>query len=49
VYWYVNDKFLQAAAATERVFFKPAPGPLKISCADDHGRNTDVIVTVSEL
>ena len=49
VYWYVNDKFLQAAAATERVFFKPPPGPLKISCADDHGRNTDVQVTVSEL
>ena len=49
VYWYVNDKFLRAAAATERVFFKPAPGPLKISCADDHGRNTDVVVTVSEM
>lgn len=49
VYWYVNDKFLRAAAATERVFFKPPPGPLKISCADDHGRNTDVLVTVSEL
>ncbi|MBO0357512.1 penicillin-binding protein 1C [Hymenobacter sp. BT186] len=49
VYWYVNDKFLRAAAATERVFFKPPPGPLKISCADDHGRNTDVLVTVNEL
>jgi penicillin-binding protein 1C len=49
VYWYVNDKFLRAAAATERVFFKPPTGPLKISCADDHGRNTDVVVTVSEM
>lgn len=49
VYWYVNDKFLRAAAATERVFFKPPPGPLKISCADDHGRNTDVLVTVAEM
>ena len=49
VYWYVNDQFLRAAAATERVFFRPTPGPLKISCADDHGRNTDVLVTVSEL
>jgi penicillin-binding protein 1C len=49
VYWYVNDKFLRAAAATERVFFQPPPGPLKISCADDHGRNTDVLVTVNEL
>ncbi|WP_019949454.1 penicillin-binding protein 1C [Hymenobacter aerophilus] len=49
VYWYVNDQFLRAAAATERVFFRPSPGPLKISCADDHGRNTDVLVTVAEM
>ncbi|GAB3234802.1 penicillin-binding protein 1C [Hymenobacter seoulensis] len=49
VYWYVNDQFLQTAAATERIFFQPSPGPLKISCADDHGRNTDVLVTVTEL
>jgi penicillin-binding protein 1C len=49
VFWYVNDKFLQAAAPTERIFIKPPPGPLKISCADDHGRNTDVLVTVTEL
>ncbi|MCR5887185.1 penicillin-binding protein 1C [Hymenobacter sp. J193] len=49
VHWYVNDKFLRTAAATERVFFRPQPGPLKISCADDHGRNTDVLVTVTEL
>jgi len=49
VYWYVNDQFLRTAAATERVFFRPTPGPLKISCADDHGRNVDVQVLVSEL
>ncbi|GAB2790420.1 penicillin-binding protein 1C [Hymenobacter luteus] len=49
VHWYVNDRFLRTAAATERVFFRPAPGPLKVSCADDHGRNTDVLVTVTEL
>jgi len=49
VYWYVNDQFLRAAPATERIFFRPAPGVLKVSCADDHGRNTDVQVTVSEL
>jgi penicillin-binding protein 1C len=49
VHWYVNDQFLRTAAATERVFFRPQPGSLKISCADDHGRNTDVLVTVTEL
>jgi penicillin-binding protein 1C len=49
VYWYVNDQFLRAAKATERVFFRPPAGEVKISCADDHGRNVDVRVLVREL
>jgi penicillin-binding protein 1C len=49
VYWYVNDEFLRAAPATERIFFIPKAGSLKISCADDHGRNTDIQITVTEL
>lgn len=49
VYWYVNDRFLRAAPATVRVFFRPPGGSVKISCADDHGRNVDVRVLVSEL
>jgi penicillin-binding protein 1C len=49
VFWYVNDRFLRAAKATERVFFRPPSGPVKISCADDHGRNVDVQVLVQEL
>ncbi|MFD1871715.1 penicillin-binding protein 1C [Hymenobacter bucti] len=46
VYWYVNDQFVRAAPATERVFFRPPTGEVKISCADDHGRNVDVRVLV---
>jgi penicillin-binding protein 1C len=49
VYWYVNDQFLRAAKATERVFFQPPTGEVKISCADDHGRNVDVRVLVRQL
>jgi penicillin-binding protein 1C len=49
VYWYVNDQFLRAAKATERVFFRPPTGEVKISCADDHGRNVDVRVLVRQL
>jgi len=49
VYWYVNDRFLRAAPATARVFFRPRPGEVKISCADDHGRTVDVRVLVREL
>ena len=47
VYWYVNDRFLQAGQANEKVFFTPAAaGKVKISCTDDQGRNTDAWVTV---
>ncbi|KAA3437060.1 penicillin-binding protein 1C [Rufibacter hautae] len=50
VYWYINDKFLQAAASDERVFFEPdQAGKLKISCLDDQGRNTNSYVTVKFL
>ena len=49
VYWYVNDRFLRAALATERVFFRPPGGAVKISCADDHGRNVDIQLRVQEL
>ncbi|HEX8326825.1 MAG TPA: penicillin-binding protein 1C [Hymenobacter sp.] len=49
VFWYVNDRFLRAAAATERVFFRPPTGAVKISCADDHGRNVDIQLQVAEL
>ena len=49
VYWYVNDRFLRAAQATERVFFRPPSGAVKISCADDHGRNVDIQLQVQEL
>ncbi|MCC3158143.1 penicillin-binding protein 1C [Hymenobacter sp. 15J16-1T3B] len=49
VYWYANDQFVRAAAPTEAVFIRPAAGPLKISCADDHGRNTNVQVLVERL
>ena len=49
VFWYVNDRFLRAAAATERVFFRPPSGTVKVSCADDHGRNVDIELQVAEL
>ncbi|MFC7670202.1 hypothetical protein ACFQT0_24675 [Hymenobacter humi] len=49
VFWYVNDQFLRAASATERVFFSPPAGSVKISCADDHGRNVDIQLQVAEL
>lgn len=46
VYWYLNDKLYRKAAPTEGVFFSPQPGALKISCADDKGRNTDIRISI---
>ena len=49
VYWYVNDRFYKAAKASERVFFQPDPGEIKISCSDDKGRNTDIKIIVKKM
>ncbi|WP_151087570.1 penicillin-binding protein 1C [Hymenobacter baengnokdamensis] len=46
VYWYINDRYLQAAPATAPVFFSPPQGEVKISCADDRGRTVEVRVLV---
>ena len=46
VFWYLNDKLYRRAKPTEDVFFKPRPGALKISCADDKGRSSDLRVII---
>jgi len=46
VYWYINNKFYKTSSAAEKQFFVPDEGPVKISCTDDKGRNTDIWITV---
>jgi penicillin-binding protein 1C len=46
VYWYLNDRLLRRATPTEAVFFQPRPGRLKIACADDRGRHSELRVVV---
>ncbi len=46
VYWYVNDKFFSAAKPHQKIFFNPTTPNIKISCADDKGRNTNIEIKV---
>lgn len=46
VYWYVDNKFYKSASGGEKQFFVPLEGPVKISCADDKGRNRDIWIRV---
>jgi penicillin-binding protein 1C len=46
IYWYIDDKFYKKTPARQPVFFTPSTGRIKISCADDKGRNSDVYITV---
>lgn len=46
VFWYINDKYLTSTDAGERVFFVPETPNIKISCADDKGRNKDIYIKV---
>lgn len=46
VWWYIDNRLIQQAKVTERVFFAPTAGNHKISCTDDKGRNTDIWIKV---
>jgi len=46
IYWYINNRFYKSADAGSRQFFIPEEGPVKISCADDKGRNRDIWIRV---
>ncbi|MDH3711757.1 MAG: penicillin-binding transpeptidase domain-containing protein, partial [Cyclobacteriaceae bacterium] len=49
IYWYIDNQFYKKAAYNEQVFFEPSQGKVKISCSDDKGRNTDIVVTVKKV
>jgi penicillin-binding protein 1C len=49
VFWYINDKFFKEAGPSEKVFFTPEPGTIKISCSDDKARNSDIRITVKMI
>ncbi|MEO6071584.1 MAG: penicillin-binding protein 1C, partial [Chitinophagaceae bacterium] len=49
VYWYINDQFYKIAARDVKPFFLPEEGPVKISCTDDKGRNTNIYIRVRKV
>lgn len=49
VFWYINDRFLKSCEPTQKVFFKPDEGKLKISCTDDKGRNSNAYINVKMI
>lgn len=46
VYWFINDKFLGSCAKGDKILFIPSNSKIKISCTDDKGRNSNIIVLV---
>jgi len=49
IYWYINDRFYKTASPGEKQFFMPGEGPVKISCADDKGRNRSIRILVRHV
>ncbi|MBA2407105.1 MAG: penicillin-binding protein 1C, partial [Chitinophagales bacterium] len=49
VNWYINNKFYASASAHDKIFFEPEAGIIKISCTDDQGRNSNVMIEVKYL
>lgn len=46
VFWYIDKKFFKSSAPGENLFFRPHEGTVKISCSDDKGRNSDIVIYV---
>ncbi len=46
IYWYINDVFYKSAGAGKGIFVQPPKGKVKISCSDDKGRNSDIVISV---
>ncbi len=46
VYWYINNQFFASAESGKKIFFSATAPVLKISCADDKGRNTNIEIKV---
>ncbi|WP_038008634.1 penicillin-binding protein 1C [Terrimonas ferruginea] len=49
VYWYIDNKFFKSGHPSEKQFFMPPDGPVKISCTDDKGRNRDIKIMVKHV
>jgi penicillin-binding protein 1C len=49
VFWYINDKFFTSTSPSQKAFFKPFNGEIKISCTDDKGRNSNTFITVKMI
>jgi len=45
-YWFVNDKFYKKSSPEEKTFLHITEGNIKITCMDDRGRETSVVVKV---
>jgi penicillin-binding protein 1C len=46
LYWYINDQYYKTTGVKEKQFFVPKEGLVKISCADDKGRNRNIWIRV---
>ena len=49
VYWYIDDVFYKSLPPSQKAFFIPKQGEIKISCTDNKGRNSDIWIKVKIL
>ena len=49
LHWYIDNQYYKSANSSSTLFFVPRPGPVKISCTDDKGRNRDIWINVRQV
>lgn len=47
LFWYVDNVFYGNTNLGEKIFIKPAKNQMKITCLDDRGRNSTIVIKVS--
>lgn len=46
IHWYINGQYYKTVAPEEKVFYPPTPGRMQVTCVDERGRKSEVIVTI---
>ncbi len=46
-YWYIDEKYFAIGIPGEKIFFKPEKKEHKITCLDDRGRLSSIIIKIS--
>jgi len=46
LFWFVDDKYIDTATSGQKLFWTTGPGKYKITCSDNFGRSSSVVIAI---